>query len=146
MPAYWLAAAVLVALAAIAVLRTRLLLVKVHGSSMAPGYEDGDLLLARRVSPSHAWRAGEDLVFARTGDVVVPPGDPACLVKRVCAVPGDAVPERPGEMVSSDWLILRGTNGSGARAPFYYSVPVSAVLGKVITTLRRSRSQPSSAW
>lgn len=139
MPRYLLVATAAVTLTAIVTLRTRCLLVTVHGASMAPVYEEGDLLLARRVPRSRNWRAGEDLVFARSSAVLLPPGDPDCLVKRVRARPGDPLPERTREVVSPGWLVLQGLNDGGAPSPFYYSVPVSSVLGKVVTRLRRGR-------
>jgi hypothetical protein len=63
------------------------------------------------------------------------PGDPPNLVKRVCAVPGEADPSQPGVLVQSGWLVLRGTNNGAGPSPSYYSVPVDLVLGKVVSRL-----------
>lgn len=95
------AAVAVLVMAVVRVMRRRLLVVAVRGGSMAPVYLDGDRLLAVRVSGAHRWRVGEDLVFARNEEQVVPPGDPPFLVKRVCAVPGDLV---PSDLVPSDLL------------------------------------------
>jgi signal peptidase I len=74
--------------------RRRWVVVRVVGGSMAPTFRDGELVIARRV------RGGP----LRRGDVVVfapPPApiafaegeqDPALRVKRVAALPGDAIP------------------------------------------------------
>lgn len=132
--------AVVIAVVVIAVLRRRLLVVAVHGDSMAPVYTDGDTLLAVRPSESHRWRVGEDLVFARTGQQVVVPGDPPYLVKRVRAVPGGLVSgdttDADGGPIPQGWLLLSGTNSSRS-APAFYSVPINAVIGKVVCRLRR---------
>lgn len=118
------------ALAGLVVARKRLLIVRVHGSSMEPAYHDGDALLLVRMSPAHGWRRGEDLVFAMTGQELVP-GDPPYLVKRVCAVPGDPDPTQSDGLVPPDWLVLQGLNATGPRAS-YYSVSAETILGKVV--------------
>lgn len=139
------------ALSAIAVLRRRCLIVNVRGSSMTPRYHDGDVLLAVRPLASHRWRPGEDLVFARTGQSALPPGEPAYLVKRICAVPGDPLPAQlAGTITDRDHrglipqslLVLRGINETGTR-PFFYPVPVRSVAGKVICRLRRAGPAPA---
>jgi hypothetical protein len=79
-------------------------------------------------------------VFARTGQLA--PGDPSYLVKRICAVPGDPVPDQAEDLMAnrascgripSGWLLLQGMNSS-----FFYSVPVDAVVGKVVGRVRAS--------
>ncbi len=71
-------------------LRKRLVVLTVEGDSMAPAIRHGDRLLSRVV-------AFGDLVV---GDVValrtpgrVAPSDQEVIVKRIVALPGDAVPE-----------------------------------------------------
>jgi signal peptidase I len=136
----WPLIACLLALPVIAVIRGRFLVVAVRGSSMAPIYHDGDTLLAVRLSRSHAWRAGEDLVFARTGQPI--PGDPSYLVKRICAVSGDPVPDQAEDLMAnrascgripSGWLLLQGM-----KSGYFYSVPVDAVVGKIVGRVRAS--------
>ena len=132
----WLLAACAASVAVIGgilVVRSRLVIVRVKGSSMKPVYADGDVLLAARLPPGYHWQAGEDLVFARTGPDLVP-GDPPYLVKRVCALPGDPDPRSDlgDALVPADWLILQGLNSTGSR-PSYYSIPVEVILARVLS-------------
>jgi signal peptidase I len=111
----WMAAATAAALTmAIAVgvhqLRRSFAVVTVLGSSMQPTLRDGDRVLVRRCHPGEV----------RRGDIVVaePPagqlGGTRCWnIKRVVALPGDAVPadvpavERT-KLVPASALVLRG--------------------------------------
>lgn len=141
---HWSAGAGVLAVSLVALIRRRLLLVAVHGVSMAPIYQDGDTLLAVRLSRSHPWRVGDDLVFDRIDQPTVP-GDPPYLVKRVCAVPGDPIPHQ-AEGFAADLngsglmplgtLLLAGMNSS--LPPFFYSVLEEAVIGKVVCRLRKA--------
>jgi signal peptidase I len=133
-----LACAVLVPV--VAVIRRRILLVTVHGSSMAPVYEDGDTLLTVRLLRSHAWQAGDDLVFARTSQQLAVRGDPPYLVKRVTAVAGDPMPADAAGSgpVPPGWLVVRGMNST------FYQVPADAIAGKVVRRLRRADHQPAT--
>lgn len=131
----WPLGAGMLAVSIVALIRWRLLLVAVRGFSMEPVYRDGDTLLAVRLSGSHPWRVGEYLVFDRAGQPAVP-GDPPCLVKRVCAVPGGPIPDGSGVMPPGR-LLLAGVNDS--LPPFFYSVPVDAVVGKIVCRLRRDQ-------
>jgi signal peptidase I len=131
----WVALAVVAALVAwLLVLRSRLLVVTVHGVSMEPTYRSGDRLLVRK--------AGLDRV--RTGQVVVvqvdstSPDDPTGgrMVKRAVGVPGDPVPPEipvPGPRVPVDSLLVLGDNlarSNDSRRLGY--LPAKALIGVVL--------------
>jgi signal peptidase I len=65
-------------------IRRALLVVTVRGASMRPTYADGERVLVRRTT--RRVRPGQVVVFGDT-----PPGR-SLLIKRIAAVPGDAVP------------------------------------------------------
>ncbi|MGH3190547.1 MAG: S26 family signal peptidase [Streptosporangiaceae bacterium] len=139
----WLLSACIAALLVISIGRKWFLIVIVQGHSMSPIYADGNILLAVRRSRPHAWRPGDVLVFARTGHLEVTPEDPKYLVKRVIAVPGDSVTDLPTipdtsnhGLMPEGHILLQGT-GITQTAPFYYFVPVEAVVGKVICRLHQ---------
>ncbi|MEU0878751.1 S26 family signal peptidase [Lentzea sp. NPDC005914] len=108
----WVALAVLGAVVAwLLVLRSRLLVVTVHGVSMEPTYHSGDRLLVRRARLDRV-RAGQVVVVQVEAST---PDDPTGgrLVKRAVAVPGDPVPPRipvPGPRVPVDSLLVLGDN------------------------------------
>jgi signal peptidase I len=85
-------------LLSVRVLRSHLALIRVTGSSMTPAFADGDRLLVRRTTRV---RRGDAVVFRNP----VPFGDGddalAWLVKRVSALPGDAVPPDVREIVGA---------------------------------------------
>lgn len=134
-----LAAVVVAAVAGVAVLRRRLVVVSVTGTSMHPTLRDGDRVLVRR--------AGVDQV-AR-GDIVVlePPvvvEGVRWLVKRAVAVPGDAVPrdtvpalrEATDRVVPDGALVVVGDNrahSSDSRTAGYF--PADGLLGVVVRRL-----------
>jgi signal peptidase I len=103
-----LAAAAAFACAGAVLLRTRLIVVSVHGISMAPALNPGDRLLVRRG------------MRPRRGDVVVvrlahPSAPGAWSVKRVTAVAGDRVPPGvpggpPGGRVPAGQFVVLGDN------------------------------------
>ncbi|MCP2250095.1 S26 family signal peptidase [Lentzea aerocolonigenes] len=105
---------VVLALALVAwllVLRSRLLVVTVHGVSMEPTYHSGDRLLVRKAKLRRV-RAGQVVVVQIDGAA---PSDPTGgrLVKRAVAVPGDPVPPQipvPGPRVPVDSLLVLGDN------------------------------------
>lgn len=136
------------AAATLAVARRMLLVVVVHGNSMAPTFHDGDRLLVRRRTPSRCtpshWRAGDVVVFPAPGrDPRVPPtdDDPAYLVKRVVAVPGDPVPQdvRPvvggADTVPEGCLVVRGDASRSADSRHFGFVPFGTTVGVVARSL-----------
>lgn len=130
----WLACAVLALVAWLLVLRSRLLVVTVHGVSMEPTYRSGDRLLVRRAGLNHV-RAGQVVVVQVDS---ASPGDPTGgrMVKRAVAVPGDPVPPRipvPGPRVPADSLLVLGDNlarSNDSRRLGY--LPADALIGVVL--------------
>lgn len=152
------AAAVVLSLgmAAVLLLRRRLVAVTVRGASMEPAYHDGDRVLVRR---------GSAFVPGQTVVVEHPHTDPGWsrppmrrlagatavsgrtwMIKRVAAVPGDPVPRQrvpaladvPEEYVPRGALVLLGDNAEASfdsRQLGY--VPAERVLGTVIRPLSR---------
>ncbi|WP_086662437.1 S26 family signal peptidase [Lentzea kentuckyensis] len=103
--------AVVALVAWLLVLRSRLLVVTVHGVSMEPTYRSGDRLLVRRAGLNRV-RAGQVVVVRVDGAA---PDDPTGgrMVKRAVAVPGDPVPPQipvPGPRVPVDSLLVLGDN------------------------------------
>lgn len=131
-----------------ALVRRKLLLIRVTGSSMAPTYEDGARLLVRTG------------IRIQRGDVVVfrhPRGeqDPEqlrWLVKRVTALPGEPVPgdvlervgARPGEAVPEGRMVVRGDAESTLDSRHFGYVPTGTVLG-VVVPRRTHRTFPAPA-
>jgi signal peptidase I len=105
-------AVVVVALAAwLLALRSRLLVVTVHGVSMEPTYHSGDRLLVRRARLNRV-RAGQVVVVRVDGAAADDPTG-GRMVKRAVAVPGDPVPPEipvPGPRVPVDSLLVLGDN------------------------------------
>jgi signal peptidase I len=134
----WLVPAVAL-VAWLILLRSRFLVVTVHGVSMEPTYRSGDRLLVRRAK----------LNRVRTGQVVVvqvdatTPDDPTGgrLVKRAVAVPGDPVPPQipvPGPRVPVDSLLVLGDNparSNDSRRLGY--LPAAALIGVVLRPMGR---------
>lgn len=116
------------------VLRSRLLVVTVHGVSMEPTYHSGDRLLVRRARLDRV-RAGQVVVVQVDG---AGPDDPTGgrLVKRAVAVPGDPVPPQipvPGPRVPVDSLLVLGDNlarSNDSRRLGY--LPADALIGVVL--------------
>ncbi|WP_326690771.1 MULTISPECIES: S26 family signal peptidase [unclassified Streptomyces] len=129
-----------------ALLRRKLLLIRVTGSSMAPTFADGSRLLLRKTAR------------LRTGDVIVfrnPNGtggaeDLRWLVKRVTALPGDPVPAevrdrvaaRPGDRVPAGSVVVRGDAERTVDSRHFGYVPAAGVLGVVLSP--RATRQPAS--
>ncbi|MEV0385480.1 S26 family signal peptidase [Nonomuraea sp. NPDC050643] len=102
--------------------RRRYLVVTVHGESMVPAYLPGERVLVRRTAPG-ALRAGQ-VVVLREFAAARPDGDrveeprPQWIIKRVAAVPGDAIPRdtvpalrtAPGTLVPAGRLVVLGDN------------------------------------
>ncbi len=116
------------------VLRSRLLVVTVHGVSMEPTYHSGDRLLVRRARLDRV-RAGQVVVVQVEASS---PDDPTGgrLVKRAVAVPGDPVPPQipvPGPRVPVDSLLVLGDNlarSNDSRRLGY--LPADALIGVVL--------------
>ncbi|MFJ5720537.1 S26 family signal peptidase [Streptomyces sp. NPDC093149] len=127
-----------------ALLRGRWVVVTVRGASMQPTLRGGDRLLVRR-GPVRA--VGELAVLGRA---VMGPEEPAYfewIIKRVAAVPGDAIPrdsvpslaDVPETTVPSGRLVLLGDNRAqsfDSRRFGYYSA--EEVLGVVVRPLGRA--------
>lgn len=124
-------AALAVAVAAAALLRSRVFLVRVHGRSMTPTYQPGERLVAVRGTRR-----------LRRGDVVVfrPPDSAWSLlgqaergraaVKRLAALPGDALPSGTGR-VPAGHVFLVGERPRTLDSRVYGAVPVDRVLGRL---------------
>jgi signal peptidase I len=138
------AAAVLLAagLVVVAVRRTYVV-TTVRGISMAPTLHPGDRLLVRR-RPARRVRTGDVVVF-RDGFQVRP--DAGWVVKRVAAVPGEAlpagqVPERIAgdRVVPAGQLVVAGDNPAASfdSRQFGY-LPGEWLLGTVVRALSTHR-------
>lgn len=142
-----LAAAVL----ALVVIRRRFIVVKVTGTSMTPALMPGDRVLVRR-GARHELRAGRIVVFGPPRDecsVWASDGPMAPIpwtIKRVAAVPGDAVPEaaRPAvggtALVPPGMLVVLGDNAGSIDSRTWGFVPAADVLGVAVRRLDRTSS------
>lgn len=124
-------------------IRQRLVLVTVHGISMAPQYLSGDRLLVRRAGLATV-RRGEVVVFdAEFGPLRALESTNTLLVKRAVALPGDRVPTgvaTPDEFVPPGQLVVLGDNAShsyDSRAFGYFTA--DALLGVVVRPIRGGR-------
>jgi signal peptidase I len=139
------------AVAAVVTARRAFAVVTVTGSSMTPRYRHGDRVLVRR---SGRVRPGAVVVARlprppRAGDGVPP--DPltsrGLVIKRVAAVPGDAVPApvrarvaaTRGDLVPAGRLVLLGDNEHSVDSRTVGYFPVEAVLAVVVRDLTRRR-------
>ncbi len=158
------AAALFLAAAAIVLALSILNPLVVEGPSMFPTFEQGDLVFLFRLA--YGLRAGGRFVLSwsepRRGDLVVlrSPSIGATAVKRVAATGGDPLAvsglelSYPGgsaaltpaqafhfmglEAVPGGELLLLGDNPSASEDSREYGcVPVAAVLGKVVGSIRR---------
>lgn len=137
---------VLVAAVAVAVLRRRYVVVRIHGTSMTPTLRDGDRVLVRRVRLAHL-RRGDMAVVAMPKPH--PDGAPPWLVKRAAAVPGDPVPtDRFPILPATDPAVPPGrlvllsddpTAQYDSRRFGYFAA--DALLGVVVRTLPSSASR-----
>ncbi|WP_117213631.1 signal peptidase I [Allorhizocola rhizosphaerae] len=115
-------------------LRRTWLVVTVTGTSMKPTLDPGDRVLVRRAALRRV-RAGQI--------VVVDADDPELIIKRVAAMPGDAVPPelaRLGSRVPADRLILLGDNpehSMDSRRRGYYEA--AGLLGVIVRRLPTQR-------
>ncbi|GAA2707906.1 S26 family signal peptidase [Micromonospora olivasterospora] len=148
-----LAAALGACLGAVALVARRLVAVTVRGASMQPAFHDGDRVLVRRTAtpavgqvvvveqpaPDGRWRRSP--LPASAGPAAV--AGRRWMIKRVAAVPGDAVPPVPalrehvGERVPPGRLVLLGDNAPASldsRQLGYF--PLDRTLGTVRRRLR----------
>ncbi|MFE3204719.1 signal peptidase I [Embleya sp. NPDC059237] len=134
-------AAVILVLAGVRVLRSRLALVRVTGTSMAPTFADGERLLVDRAG---AVRRGDVIVFRNPTAALGAGRDPRRLIKRVAALPGDPVPAEVRDavraandaVVPAGSLVVRGDAPRSHDSRHFGYVPASTVLGVVRTGAR----------
>jgi signal peptidase I len=135
------------------VLRRCFVVVTVTGGSMVPAIMPGDRLLARRGS-AHRLRVGLIVVFDQPRDECtvwgseVPPPPIRWTIKRVVALPGDAVPAvaRPAvggvAVVPPGMLVVLGDNVGSIDSRTWGFLPAADVLGVAVRRLSRSGSRP----
>jgi signal peptidase I len=134
------------ALAGLLWLRRSLLVVSVTGPSMLPAFRPGDRVLVRRQRPGRL-RPGTVIVFeepsdpAGGGPAAGRRGRPSWVIKRLAAIPGDAVPSAilpavQGTPVVPPGMILVLGDGTVSRDSRHWGfVPASRVLGVVLRGL-----------
>ncbi|MCP2342824.1 S26 family signal peptidase [Actinomadura rupiterrae] len=146
------AAAAAVVIGALVAARLLLSAVTVHGSSMTPTLDQGDVLLVLR--HRRRVRAGRIVVVQRpdwnTGweGPPTPSGAGGWYVKRVLAVPGDPVPdwvagEQP-ERVPPGMLVLRGDHERSDDSKQHGLCPSDRMYGVVLTRLRAAGERTAS--
>jgi signal peptidase I len=132
------------------VLRRRLAIVMVTGSSMQPAFSPGDRVLVRRATLPRI-RTGQVVVMeepvtpgvwpAALGDRLL--GGRAWMIKRVAAVPGEAVPVSIGvaavlaeQTVPTGQLLVLGDNAAqSADSRVLGYIPADRLLGVVLSRL-----------
>lgn len=138
--------------------RRRLMIIDVEGDSMSPSLGHGDRLLICR---TRRLRVG-DVVVAhhqqggrRTNQTV--PSASAWLVKRLAALPGDAVPDSVVAAVGghvrdvpAGMSVILGEHPNSADSRLWGFVPLGDIAGVMVVRLRRnsrwtSPSQPSGS-
>jgi signal peptidase I len=144
------------AAAVVAVLRSWLVVVTVTGISMAPGFEPGDRVLVRR-GARRALRVGSVVLLpepgvsvqARARRISASLGTPTLrqrrwVIKRIAAMPGDAVPlaVRDGVggigVVPAGMLVVLGDNlAQSADSRLWGFMRADDVLGVVVRSLSR---------
>jgi signal peptidase I len=138
---------VLVALLGALWLRRSFVVVTVDGQSMEPTFTAGDRVLARR-SALRRVKSGDVVVVGDSTirDDDLPVGSLALIIKRVAAVPGDAIPRQtvpalasaPGSTVPPGKLVLLGDNpvSSDSRQVGYFDG--SWLVGRAVGRLTRA--------
>jgi signal peptidase I len=150
----WIAGCVLgISAAGVFLLRTQVAVVRVRGTSMLPGLRPGDRVLVRHGrSSGRACRLRAGMVIVARSPVAAPAprgawpvaprlGWDRWIIKRVAALPGDAV---PGAMrkaaggaitVPERKLLVTADNASGADSRQWGFIQASDVLGPVVKKL-----------
>ena len=134
----------------VAALRRRYMVVTVSGLSMMPAYHPGDRVLVRQ---GHSDRLAAGAV------VVLRPPATRCdyprqaagvrvpdwwLMKRLAAIPGDAVPEavraavKDVSVVPARMAVVLADNPAGIDSRKWGFVPLGEIVGAVVRTLPRS--------
>ena len=141
------------AMLALLVLRGYFVVVTVTGGSMAPGLMPGDRLLVRRKA-KHGLRVGHIVVFGQQRDEClgwdsdVSPPPIQWTIKRVVALPGDAVPAvacpAAGGLavVPPDMLVVLGDNDGSVDSRTWGFLPAADVLGVAVRRLSPSGRRP----
>jgi signal peptidase I len=135
----WLLAAACLLLALVVRLRRTYSIIRVDGDSMAPTLVDGDRLLARRVLPADLRR---DQIAVVDNPLI---GGERFLIKRITALPGDAVPPEARGVIHDDRvpegrLVLLGDNPHGSfDSRVFGFFPISDV--HVVTIRRMAATQ-----
>jgi signal peptidase I len=145
----WIGVAVLAAVClttAFAAARRFFVVVRVTGTSMLPAFGPQDRVLVRRGTGTRM-RAGAVAVLAEPRDVLswrlTSPATPALgevtwVIKRIAAVPGDAVPESVraaasrADVVPDGMLVVLSDNPEGNDSRRWGFIPASRVLGPVV--------------
>ncbi|MFC7532996.1 S26 family signal peptidase [Actinoplanes sp. GCM10030250] len=143
MNAYAMIGAAGLAAGAVLAVRRRLLVIEVVGDSMNPAYHHGDRLLVRRtrrvergqVVIAHHQEGGR-----REGPVA--PYMTTWLVKRLVALPGDAVPDAVRDAVGDDdvvvpagMTVLLGDHPGSADSRSWGFIPLADITGVVVSRL-----------
>lgn len=135
------------------VLRRCFVVVTVTGWSMTPALRPGDRVLVRR-GATHGLRVGLIVVFGQPRDQCVawdsdvPPARTRWTIKRVVALPGDAVPAvaRPAvggrAVVPPGMLVVLGDNAGSTDSRTWGFLPAADVLGVAVRRLSPSGSRP----
>ena len=132
-----IALAIVASVGAVLVVRHRLMVVTVRGSSMRPTFRDGDRLLVRR-NGARSIHADALIVLAYDGLAGSPTrrAQGELMVKRVAAGPGDPVPPGmpvPDRLVPPGHLLVVGDNAvasADSRRAGYYAT--TCVVGAVV--------------
>jgi signal peptidase I len=118
------------------VARSRLLVVRVRGTSMEPTLHPDDRTLALRVRRTRRPRTGEVVVCRRPQLI----GGNGLLVKRVAAVAGDPMPNgRPGDRVPTGRVYVVGDNDHSTDSRYFGTLPQRDVVARVLVRVWSSR-------
>jgi signal peptidase I len=141
----------LLALAAVAWIRRRFVVVTVVGTSMEPTFEPGDRVLARRAAPDRL-AVGDVVVVTAPSDPAGPvhAGGPVWLIKRAAAVPGDPIPRDRVPLlagvaettVPDDRLVLLGDSPTSIDSRQIGYFDAERLVGVAVRRLRRRQPRP----
>ncbi|MDW4903363.1 S26 family signal peptidase [Streptomyces californicus] len=152
-----LTAALITAACGLSWIRRNITVVRVLGSSMSPAYADGETVLARRVRASRL-RSGDVAVLrTETGPRAVTGSEVTYLpvIKRVAALPGEAVPADfqgrtahtagiTGTVPTGRVLVLGDNPERSVDSRDYGLLPLDAVEGRVVRRFREPGRAGSS--